>query len=355
MRLRLSKLPFSTLTPTDEFFDSLEIHYCFRQCSQYNHYLSTICANFGHMIPFKISILGCGSALPTLHRNPTSQLVQFNGMYLMIDCAEGTQLQLKKIKHSPMRINHILISHLHGDHYFGLIGLITSLHLIGRHTPLHIYGPAQLDEIIQLQLNAGGTRLNYVLRFHSLEEGVVSTIYEDENLFIKAFPVVHRIPTWGFLISEKAGERKINKDFVARFQPDVEVLKAIKSGADFNSPDGYVIPNEAITVAPHKPRSYAFCTDTAYNEDILPIIRGASVLYHEATFMHHKQKDAMNTFHSTTVGAATIAEKAGVGKLLLGHYSSRYKDLGPLLEEARSVFPETIAADDGLDFEIEPR
>jgi ribonuclease Z len=305
------------------------------------------------MIPFKLTILGSGSALPTLHRNPSGQLLQYNGIYMLIDCAEGTQLQLKKIKVSPMRIAHVFISHMHGDHYFGLIGLITSLHLIGRTNPLHLYGPPQLYDIIQLQLDAGQTRLNYPLVFHVLEASGANLMLEDEYLRVSSFPVVHRIPTWGFLISEKPVKRRIYKDFIAQYNPDFEQCKAIKAGADFQLSDGGIVKNKSITFDPSPPRSYAYCTDTAYNESIIPIIKNVSVLYHEATFMDHMREEASNTFHSTTVEAATMAKKCNAGKLVLGHYSSRYKDLSPLLDEALKVFEHTIAGDDRLELDID--
>lgn len=304
------------------------------------------------MIPFTLNILGSGSAVPTMHRNPSSQLLQYNGLYFLIDCAEGTQLQLKKMKVSAMRIGHILISHLHGDHYFGLIGLITSLHLIGRTAPLYIYGPPQLFDIISLQLDAAQTKLNYPLVFNGLEEGKTVTLFEDENIHLQAFPLVHRIPTWGFLFTEKPGEHRIHKDFVARYSPAIETIRAIKAGADFQLDDGSVLPNHAITIAPHVPRSYAYCTDTAYSEVIVPIIKNVTVLYHEATFMHNRLQDAIKTYHSTGVQAAQIARMADAGTLLLGHYSSRYKNLEPLLQEAKAVFDNTMAADDGFVLEI---
>jgi ribonuclease Z len=304
------------------------------------------------MIPFRLNILGSGSALPTLHRNPTSQLLQYNGCYLLIDCAEGTQLQLKKIKISPMRIAHVLISHLHGDHYFGLIGLITSLHLMGRTTTLHLYGPPQLYDIIQMQLDASQTKLGYPITFAALETDGQNLILEYMGFNVFSFPVVHRIPTWGFLIAEKSGERRIKKDFISQYSPDIEKCKAIKAGANYILADGREIANELITHEPAPPRSYAYCTDTAYNDAIIPIIKDVSLLYHEATFMHHMAKEAARTGHSTTVEAATIAKKANVGKLVLGHYSSRYKNLTPLLEEAIPVFANTIAGDDGLQIDI---
>lgn len=304
------------------------------------------------MVTFKLTILGSGSALPTLHRNPTSQLLQYDSLNILLDCAEGTHLQLKRFKKSPMQIAHILISHLHGDHYFGLIGLITSLHLMGRTKPLHIYGPAQLFDIIQLQLNAAKTKLHYPMSFEPLNPDGQDVIFEDDKLTIVSFPVKHRIPTWGFLFKEKPSDRRINKDFIAEYNPDIEQCKAIKSGADFVQADGSIVPNERITSEPHPPRSYAFCTDTAYTEAIVPIIEKVTLLYHESTFVAEMAEEADQTFHSTTAEAARIAHLAKADKLILGHYSSRYRDTKPLEDEAKKVFPNTIAADDGLEIHI---
>lgn len=303
------------------------------------------------MTPFKITILGCGSALPALHRNPTSQLVQYEGTHILIDCAEGTQLQLKKLKKSAMQIDHILISHLHGDHYFGLIGLITSFHLNGRTRPLFLYGPAHLLDIIQIQLDVGHTELRFPLVFKSLEENNESLI-DLEKIKVKSFTVSHRIPTWGFHISEKSTERKIKKSFVTQYKPSIDQIKRIKAGADHQLNDGKLLLNKNITDPPAKPRSYAFSADTAYDENIIPHIREASLLYHEATFSDNMAEDAASTLHSTAGQAALIAKKANVDKLLIGHYSSRYKDTAPLLDEARKIFTNTVAAEDGLEIEV---
>lgn len=305
------------------------------------------------MNSFRVIILGAGSAVPTLHRAASSQLLQYNSTYILIDCAEGTQLQLKKRKISPMRINHILISHLHGDHYFGLIGLISSLHLIGRTQPLQIFGPPQLSDILQLQLKASDTNLRFSLLFKPLSEAPLQQILNDEQLEIFAFPVLHRIPTWGFLIREKIQELNILHEFIEAYHPDIESIHAIKKGADFYDQNGTVIKNHEITRPQPRIRSYAYCTDTAYHEPNIEIISGANLLYHEATFMGGLSREARMTFHSTTLDAAEIAKKAGVNKLLLGHFSSRYNDLEPLLIEARQIFSNTELAIDGDVFEIE--
>lgn len=299
------------------------------------------------MIPFELTILGSGSAIPTLQRNASSQLLQYNGTSILIDCAEGTQLLLKKDKISAMRIDHILISHLHGDHYFGLIGLINTLHLIGRTLPINLFGPPQLINILQLMLDASETKLRFELLFHPLEKNGLQQIYEDKHLTISSFPVVHRIPTWGFFVREKKLYKKLDPAFVTTYKPGIAQMLAIRQGSDFTDEKGVVHANEEITLPLAHPRSFAYCTDTAYNEAIIPYIQGASLLYHEATFMENLVDKAELTFHSTSRQAATIALKAEVGKLLLGHYSSRYADLTPLLDEAKSVFENTELALDG--------
>ncbi len=299
------------------------------------------------MIPFELTILGSGSAIPTLQRNASSQLLQYNGTTILIDCAEGTQLLLKKDKISAMRIDYILISHLHGDHYFGLIGLINTLHLIGRTLPLTLFGPPQLINILQMMLDASDTKLRFELLFHPLAESGLQRIHEDKHLIFSSFPVVHRIPTWGFLISEKKLYKKLDPTFVDAFKPGVSQMLAIRQGADFIDEKGVLHPNNKITLPMASPRSYAYCTDTAYNESIIPYIKGASLLYHEATFMENLVSKAELTFHSTSRQAATIAKKAEVGKLLLGHFSSRYADLTPLLNEAKLVFENSELAMDG--------
>ena len=235
-----------------------------------------------------------------------------NERLFLIDCAEGTQLQLRRQRIHFQRIRHIMISHLHGDHFYGLIGLLTSFHLLGRKDELHLYGPSELSEIIDIQLRVSNTVLVYPLIFHPLVMDKYDLIFEDEKVTVYSFPLVHSVPTCGFIFREKRAER--------------------------NSVSGA--------------RSYAYCSDTCYSESILPFIQNCSLLYHEATFMQAMSQAAKDKFHSTTIEAAMIAVKSGAKKLLIGHYSARYDDLQPLLEEARSVFPNTIAAEDGLKISI---
>ncbi|MBZ0244027.1 MAG: ribonuclease Z [Bacteroidales bacterium] len=303
------------------------------------------------MIPFELTILGAGSALPTIHRSATSQFLHYNGHNMLIDCAEGTQMRLQELKISAMKLDRIFISHLHGDHYFGLIGLINSMHLNGRIKPLKLFGPPQLINIIQLMLQASDTSLNFSINFMPLAGFDKKLIDEDEQLQYYSFPVKHRIPAWGFLIQEKP-RRNIDPDFIEKYKPDHQQLQAIQQGKDFVGASNIRISNAQIVKLSTSQRAYAFCADTAYHEPITDYIKGASLMYHEATFMQDLQELASKTLHSTTVDAATIAKKSGAKQLLIGHFSSRYKDLDPLLAEAKSVFPNTEIAFDGLKVNI---
>ncbi|NOU47024.1 MAG: ribonuclease Z [Bacteroidales bacterium] len=303
------------------------------------------------MIPFELTIIGSGSAKPTLKRKASAQMLTYGENHFLIDCAEGTQLQLNALKISLMRISHIFISHLHGDHYFGLIGLINSLHLIGRTKPLYIFGPEKLAEILQIQLDASETKLRYPLVFNTLQANGKQCILDNVHLEVYSFPVLHRIPTWGFLFNEKLPERNIRPDFIEAFHPNFDEIHAIKSGADFIDTYGNSHANHEISIQ-HDCRSYAYCTDTAYFEELIDYIKGVKVIYHETTFMANQVERAMATFHSTTLQAAEIALKAGAGKLIIGHFSSRYPTTETLLEETKTVFSNTVAAEDGLKIEL---
>ncbi len=304
------------------------------------------------MLPFSLTILGSSSATPTSQRNPTAQLLNHGEKLFLIDCAEGTQVTLRRMHVHFRRINHIFISHLHGDHFYGLIGLISTMHLLGRTKTLHVYGPPDLKEIIDIQLRASLTTLLYQIEFHTTQAEKPEIIFEDEHLTISSFPMMHRIPTTGFLFREKPYERKINKEMAELLKIPVHLMPVIKAGSDYLSPDGTLHTNEHITIDPPLARTYAFCSDTAYFEDIIPIVKDADLLYHEATFMNDRAANAADKFHSTTGQAATIAKKACVKKLVIGHYSARYDNLEPLLDEARFVFPETELAEDGSVFDI---
>ncbi|HMM10812.1 MAG TPA: ribonuclease Z [Bacteroidales bacterium] len=305
------------------------------------------------MIPFQITFLGSGSAVPSLHRAATSQLLRYDNRTILIDCAEGTQLIMQRMHISPLKLEKVLISHLHGDHYFGLIGLLNTMHLIGRTMPIGIYGPAALFNIIQLQLEAAETILRFPIHFHPITLNDHQLVFADEQLKCHAFPVQHRIPTWGFRFDEQAGPRNIRQEAIDEFGLSIEQIRSIKQGADLVLPDGRILANHMLISEPRKPRSYAYCTDTSFFPDVVPHIRGVDLLYHEATFAAGMQAEAQATWHSTTADAARIASMAGAQKLVIGHFSSRYKDVAPLVEEAAEIFAETIAASDGLTVSIE--
>lgn len=302
---------------------------------------------------FEVTILGCGSATPTSYRNPSAQVVQVQDRSILIDCGEGTQVQIRKNKIRMQKINHILISHLHGDHYFGLIGLLSTFHLLGRDKDLHIYAPEDLKDIIYGQLKASKTYLKYTIHFHSLNFSEKNLIFEDKKIEIHSFPMRHSIDVCGFLIQEKTHPRKINRKAIDAFEIPLYQINKIKEGADFISEDGSIVLNSILTFDPNPSFSYAYCSDTAYYPDLCKSIKKCSVVYHEATFGNELEKLAKQTKHSTAKQAAKIAAQAEVGKLIIGHYSARYTDLSILLKEAQVVFENTFLAEDGLSIVIE--
>tara|TARA_R110000868_G_scaffold98459_4_gene271111 strand:+ start:31824 stop:32729 length:906 start_codon:yes stop_codon:yes gene_type:complete len=300
----------------------------------------------------KLTILGCYAATPRTFTNPTSQILEIKNRLFLIDCGEGTQVQLRKNKIRFSKINHIFISHLHGDHFFGLIGLVSTFTLLNRNTDLHIYGPKGIKEIIKLQLRLANSWTNYGLYFHELESNESEIIFEDDKVIVKTIPLQHRIYTNGFLFEEKMDTRKLNTDAVQNYEIDKCYYQNIKNGKDITFDDGRVIENEKLTFDPTPPKSYAFCSDTAYNEAIIPIINGVDVLYHESTFLESEETLAGKTMHSTAKEAATIALKANVKQLVLGHYSTRYENISLFKEEAETIFPEVLLADDGRSFDF---
>jgi len=304
---------------------------------------------------FSITILGCSSAIPTSERNPSGQVISYHDKLYLIDFGEGTQLQLRKYMNRIQRLHAVFISHLHGDHFFGLVGLISSIHLLGRKNELHVYGPEGLKEIIQLQLLYTRTELIYELIFHVTNPEISEIIFDNDALQVLTIPLEHRIPTHGFLFREKIGLRNIKKEIVFSQKIPYTAYDSIKRGADYVMPDGTVLSNESLTIQPPHPRSYAYCSDTRYIESIIPIIKGVDILYHEATFLKDLTEQAEQKFHSTAEQAAQIALLAGAKKLIIGHYSARYDDINPLLEEARSVFHETELAYDGMVLTIRKR
>jgi ribonuclease Z len=297
---------------------------------------------------FKLTILGCSSAIPTIERNPTAQLLNVNERFFLIDCGEGTQIQLRRYQLSFQRINHIFISHLHGDHYFGLIGLISSMHLLGRNKELHIYAHKELKEIVDLQLKASNTELNYPLFFHSLSEDEDNIILENNNIKVSNLILDHSIKCSGFLFEEKKSDRKIITSEVEKYNVPFDKMNSLKDGADWINSKGEVILNTILTSKNSLPHKYAFCSDTRYYEPLIDKIRDVNLLYHETTFMHDLQDRAAETGHTTTLQAATIANKANVKKLLIGHYSQRYRKLEDLLEETKEIFSNSVLSSAGL-------
>ncbi len=304
------------------------------------------------MIRFSVTILGSSSATPTSERNPTSQLVNHRDKLFMIDCGEGTQVTLRKMKIHFQRINHIFISHLHGDHFYGLIGLISSMHLLGRDHELHVYGPPELQEVIDLQLKVSQTTLVYPLNFHATQCEKPELIFENNHMEVLSFPLNHRIATTGFLFREKPALRKVNKDKALEIKVPAWAYEKIRKGEDFVAEDGSIYQNSELTFDPPPPRSYAYCSDTAYYEPVIQTIKDADLLYHEATFMNDREANAKEKFHSTAAQAARIARLAGAKKLLIGHFSARYDELEPILNEAKDEFGESYLAEEGMTFSI---
>ena len=301
------------------------------------------------MTRFDVKILGCGSAMPTTLHNPSSQLVNVNEKLFMVDCGEGTQLQMRKFKTRMSKLHSIFISHLHGDHILGLPGLISTLNILGRKRDLNIYAHKEIEPLLTAALNYFCTQLEFQIHFYPLNTDTFEKIYENKSLRIYSFPLKHRIPTCGFLFAEKESLRHIKREMIDFYQIPIKEIKEIKAGADFVTADGRVIPNEKLTSPPDPPRRYAYCSDTAYCPEIIPYIEGVNVLYHEATFAESEAVRAQETFHSTARQAAQIAKDAGVKKLILGHFSSRYTELDALLREAQAVFPDTRLAYEGMD------
>ncbi len=299
---------------------------------------------------FAVTILGNNSALPAYDRHPTAQVVTLNDQLFLIDCGEGTQMQMARYKIRRSKINHIFISHLHGDHYFGLIGLLTSMGLLGRDNPLHLYAPAPLEKIIALQLEAASTTLPFTLHFHPVTGP--GQILDNPKFSVEAFATQHRIPCFGYIIREKRNPRRIHKEKVVAYNIPAAFYDQLKQGADYVTKDGTVILNELVTLPNLAPRSYAFCADTIYDEQIAETVRGVNLLYHETTYLADQAERAASRFHTTTAQAAAIASKAGAEKLLIGHFSSKYETLDAFLAETKQFFPQTQLATEGTTFLI---
>lgn len=300
----------------------------------------------------KLTILGCYAATPRTMTNPTSQVLEIKNHMFLIDCGEGTQVQLRKNKVKFSRINHIFISHLHGDHFFGLPGLVSTFRLLGRDQDLHVYGPKGIKEAITLLMKLGDSWTNYQLTFHELTSKEPELIFEDDTVSVETIPLKHRVYTNGFLIREKLGERKLNIEAAAKYKIDKAYFRTIKKGKDVVLEDGRTVPNAALTFDPPKAKSYAYCSDTGYNPDMINQIKQADAIYHESTFLESEALLAPKTKHCTAKEAATIAKAAEVGTLILGHYSTRYKSIEPFRNEAQEIFKNTKLADDGKVFEF---
>jgi ribonuclease Z len=298
----------------------------------------------------KLTILGCYSATPRALNNTTSQVLEINNHMFLIDCGEGTQVQLRKHKIKFNRIKHIFISHLHGDHFFGLVGLISTFRLLTRETDLHIYGPVGIKEVVTLQMKLADSWTNYNLIFHELISNNSELIYEDEEVEVFTIPLNHRVYTNGFLFKEKEGNRKLDIGLVEDANINVAYYRKLAQGFDVINEEGKLIKNELVTKPGLKPKSYAFCSDTMYKEEIVPIIKNVDVLYHESTFLDKHAHLALKTKHSTAKEAARIAKQANAGILLLGHYSTRYDGLNVFKEEAQEVFNNVELCEDGKEF-----
>jgi len=296
----------------------------------------------------QLTILGCHSASPRANANPTSQHLEINSHHFLIDCGEGTQRQMRKYKIGFSKINHIFISHLHGDHFFGLIGLITTFGILGREKDLNIHGPKGIKEVINHQLKYSVSRVKYRLVFNELNSKKTELIFTDEKVKVYTIPLNHRIYTNGFLFRETKKKRKLNKSAIEEYK-EIEVChyNNLKAGKDILLPSGETIQNQLLTIDPEKPLSYAYCSDTSYKPDICGTIRGVDLLYHESTFLSDMESFALKTGHSTAKQAAEIAKQATVKKLLLGHYSSRYPNTDLFKKEAQEIFNRTELAESG--------
>jgi len=300
------------------------------------------------MEQFEITVLGCGSALPTTRHFLSSQVINLRDKLFMIDCGEGTQLQFRTMKLRFQRLNHIFISHLHGDHCFGLPGLISTLGMLGRTADLHIYAQPDAEKIFQPLLNYFCKDLSYKVLFHAFNPKKSELIFEDRTLKVFTIPLNHRTPCAGFLFEESPKSSHIIREMIDFYQIPVSRIAAIKDGDDFVTPEGTVVPNRILTRSAEPPRRYAYCLDTAYYEKIIPIIEGVDLLYHEATFSHENIVRAKETYHSSARQAAMIAEAAHVKKLVIAHFSARIMNETILLDEAREVFPDTVLANEGM-------
>ena len=304
------------------------------------------------MQPFKVYILGCGSALPTLKHMPTSQVVELRDKQFMIDCGEGTQIQLRRSHIHFSRLHAVFISHLHGDHCFGLIGMISTFGLLGRTAPLHVYAPQELEAILQSQMELFCRGLEFQVVFHAVDTTVMQMIYEDKSLTVSSIPLNHRIACCGFLFREKSTLPHIRRDMIDFLEIPVSQINNIKNGAGWLKENGEIVPHEELVTPADPVRSYAFCSDTRYMPELVEFVKGVDLLYHESTYCNEQKERAKLYYHSTAAQAAKVAKAAGARRLLLGHYSARYEDEQVMLEEARAVFPESYLTAENDVFEL---
>lgn len=301
---------------------------------------------------FNLKILGSASALPTKNRFTTAQILNVHERFFLIDCGEGTQMQLRKAAVKFLKINHILISHMHGDHMFGLPGLISTFSLLGRKSDLHIYANPDLKDVLGSFLSYFESNINYKIVYHSLNHISPEVIFEDDKVEVTSFPLKHRVPCCGFLFKEKELQPQLNMMAIETYEVPVQYRRLIKAGKDFTLPNGEVIPNSKLVIQSRPSKKYAFCSDTAYSEKYIEILKGVDLIYHEATFLHEDKKLAKATGHSTAKEAGLFARKCSAKKLIIGHYSSRYNDFKILLNEAKSEFILTEEARDMSSFDV---
>ncbi|WP_314667063.1 ribonuclease Z [Prevotella aurantiaca] len=304
------------------------------------------------MTPFKIHILGCGSALPTLHHNATCQIVEIRGKFFMIDCGEGSQIQVRRSKVHFSKVQAVFISHLHGDHCFGLFGMISTFGMTGRTAPLQIYAPKEFEDYFKLSMELFCKGLGYKVTFHPVDTTETNVIYEDKSLTVETIPLEHRVPCCGFLFCEKPTAPHIRRDMIDFYNIPISQINNVKAGADWTTIDGDIIPNSRLTTPADNPRSYAYCSDTRYMKQLYKKVSGVNVLYHESTYASEHKDRAKTYYHSTSQEAATVAHEACVGKLLLGHYSARYINEDVLLSEAKAIFPNSFLTNEGMVFEV---
>ena len=297
-------------------------------------------------------MLGCGSALPTLRHNATCQIVEIRGKYFMIDCGEGTQIQVRRTKVHFSKIQAVFISHLHGDHCFGLFGMISTFGMTGRTAPLHVYAPKEFEEYFNLSMELFCKKLEFSVMFHPVETTEAKVIYEDKSLTIESIPLEHRIPCCGFLFREKLTTPHIRRDMIDFYNIPISQINNIKAGANWTTANGDIIMNSKLTIPADKPRSYAYCSDTRYMEQLYKNVANVDVLYHESTYTNEYKDRAKSYYHSTAEEAATVAKDANVGKLLLGHYSARYLNEDIILNEAKAIFPNSFLTNEGMVFDV---